>query len=183
MKIIMEFLKTLEYIKEINLNGGISHDLLNKFEMELNTEIPMSFKDYLLLCNGQDERSSIPFLSDMFFLQLADIKELMKINMDLFLDEPKLNWIKENKIKPEMWDANWIPFARNSTCNSYLLLDLAPGKYGTYGQVIYYYPGFDQENGVIASSFDMFLKEVIFRLKNKEYTLEKQEINFNDYYF
>ena len=151
---------------------------LNEESIELlnNKNIPKILIELYKFVNGTDNNSFIIFGSDIdglgYFLE--DINELLTPNRfsnDLFIhihDKSKNNIDK--KIIPLNANNNWLHFA-NSEDNgrtSELYLDLAPSKYGTYGQIIRYNLE-TQEFKVIASSFEEYLHFLI----NKNYNYIK----------
>jgi cell wall assembly regulator SMI1 len=164
------------------LNRPADTEQIENLEKQLQIELPLTFKSYLQFFNGQSkEGKKFPLVGYNRFLPLDEIIELIKQQIELFGDEEPIEHITENKVKPVFWDNLWIPFAEfNGTIR--LILDLNAGKNGQHGQVILHYPGIDIEGDeiVAALSFNNFGKEVLHRLKNNEFEIEDEIIQFKD---
>ncbi|MBB6502150.1 SMI1/KNR4 family protein [Pedobacter cryoconitis] len=151
-------------------------------EMHLKQSLPGFFKEYLKTFNGQlHNEFKLPFVGYNCLLSIAEIIDIYKRLLDLFGDEPKIDWVQENKVQPVIWDKSWIPFTASET-NTKIALDLNPGINGVYGQVIQLWPGQDLEGDhiVIASSFEEFSEKILSYLKEKKYKLEEGKMTFTD---
>lgn len=165
-----------------SFNKPASNDEIVLLETVLKQTLPDSFKDYLLTFNGQrDDNYNTFFIGYNCLLSIDRIIETWKMQMDLFGEEDKIDWIKENKVLPVIWDKGWIPFT-DFEANTRIAIDLNPGKNGTYGQIIQIWPGQDLEtdNIVIAESFENFSKEILKRLIDNNYEYKDQAITFAD---
>ena len=153
---------------------------LNKF---LGCNLPQSFIDFFLVFNGQSEKGiDFSLIGNNRFLPIAEIIKTIEQQDFLFGGEEPISHIKENKIKPVFWNNLWVPFA-DCEVNTRLILDLDAGKNGTNGQVIQLWSGIDYEDDVVVSnSFEEFSKELLSRLKNNEFKLENDTIEFEDYW-
>jgi cell wall assembly regulator SMI1 len=98
-------------------------------------------------------------------LSISDTIKIMDMQRFHFGDENRIEWMTENKIKPVMWDSRWVPFS-DFEGSPRLILDLHPGRNGTYGQVWQDWPGCDLEDDetVIAPTFAAFSNELLQRL-------------------
>ncbi|MCL1919175.1 MAG: SMI1/KNR4 family protein [Peptococcaceae bacterium] len=172
------------------LNGPATKEELDSLSQTLNTQLPSTFCEYLFCFNGQNSGSQYGFEDDCpllgynYFLPVQRILETWQMMNKLFEDEPPIDWIKENKIKPVIWSPLWIPFT-DYEASSRLILDLDPGKNGAYGQVFKYFPGMDYEGEsgegydvIIASSFEEFSDHTLRRLTAKEFSLKDDVIEF-----
>jgi len=155
-----------------------------EFDGMLPCNLPQSFVDFLLVCNGQSEKGiGSPLIG---YKRLLPINEIIKVRENLgflFGNEEPIEHITENKTKPVIWDNLWIPFAEYNGTDR-LFLDLNPGKNGQYGQVITDYPGIDRESDeiVVAITFENFSEELLRRLTNNEFEIENNTIQFDDYW-
>ncbi|MCL1791255.1 MAG: SMI1/KNR4 family protein [Peptococcaceae bacterium] len=171
------------------LNVPATKEELDSLSQALNTQLPSGFCEYLSSFNGQNSggaygfEHNYPFLGYNYFLPVQRILETWQMMNNLFEDEPPIDWIKENKIKPVIWSPLWIPFT-DYEASRQLILDLGPGKNGTYGQVFALFPGMDYEGEeeeydvIIASSFEEFSNHILKRLSAKEFSLEDDIIKF-----
>jgi cell wall assembly regulator SMI1 len=132
------------------------------FELELGVRLPQTFRQYLE--GFGDRRNALqesPRIIGRFcFLSLDEIQSNRNLFLNLFEDEPSIDFIRENKVQPVIWDYLWVPFVDTlGLGNNQFILDLHPGKNGTMGQIIRMYPGIDLEGEGIAvcPGFDEFL--------------------------
>jgi cell wall assembly regulator SMI1 len=166
------------------LNPPASTSDINRLETEVGFPLPLSFKEYLSVFNGQtDVGINIPLVSANRFLPIGLILEDMSMQKELFGDDEPLDHIRENKIQPVLWDNLWVPFA-NFQASTRLILNLHAGKNGKNGQVILLFPGVDMEADkiVIASSFEDFGVELLRRLESGAYRLKDRQIEFEDFW-
>ena len=183
-------IKTISPKTHSTLNGPATKEELGSLSQTLNTQLPNSFCEYLSSFNGQNSggaygfEDDYPLLGYNYFLPVQRILETWQMMTDLFEDEPPIDWIKENKIKPVIWSPLWIPFT-DYEASSRLILDLDPGKNGTYGQVFKMFPGMDYEGEsgdkydvIIASSFEEFSNYILKRLNAKEFSVKGDVIEF-----
>ena len=183
-KQILEEIKQIspEIYKTVNKPATITE--IKELDGMLPCHLPQSLVDFFLVFNGQSENGvDFPLIGYKRFLPIEEIIKVRENLEFLFGDEEPIEHIKENKTKPVFWDNLWIPFAEYNGTDR-LFLDLNPGKNGVYGQVITDYPGIDRESDkiVVASSFEHFSKECLRRLKNNEFKIENDTIQFADYW-
>jgi cell wall assembly regulator SMI1 len=165
-------------------NAGASSEDIDKLEAKLDAPLPDDFKSYLQMFNGQNEDGrDFPLLGFSALLSVEEIIKTIEMQRDDFGDEEIIEHIKENKIRPVLWDNRWIPFA-TFQYSTYLILDMNAGKNGINGQVFISWPGIDMESDeiVLAPSFERFSQALLRRLERKDYTVEDGKINFNDYW-
>jgi cell wall assembly regulator SMI1 len=154
------------------LRPPASRDKVLGLEDRIGQPVPEAFRSCLLAFDGQDIAGQrFPLVGHNRFLGVDEMLELMSSQCDLFLDEAVPD-AEENKIRPVIWDRLWIPFAELD--GQMLILDLNPGKHGTVGQVVQYWPGFDisSDSAVCATSFLHFSDELLRRLREGEFKYE-----------
>ena len=181
-KLILKEIKRVlpKTYKTFNSSADIKQ--IENLEKQLSVELPAAFKAYLQVFNGQTKRGeNFPLVGYNRFLPLKEITAIIKQQIELFGGEEPIGHITENKVKPVFWNNLWIPFAEFNA-SSRLILDLDAGKNGQNGQVILLYPGVDMESDeiVVALSFDNFGEEFLCRLKNNEFEIENDTIQFKD---
>ncbi|MDR1790289.1 MAG: hypothetical protein LBR20_01255 [Propionibacteriaceae bacterium] len=81
------------------------------------------------------------------------------------------------------WTTGWVPFA-TAPEGGYdaLILDLNPGRHGTYGQVWILSPGSDlvADDLPVAPSFTDLSMELFVRLKSRRFHIENNWFIFDD---
>jgi cell wall assembly regulator SMI1 len=165
-----------------SFNKPASNKQITLLETALKQTLPDSFKEYLMTFNGQQhENYSTFFIGHNCLLNVKEIIDTWKMQMDLFGDEEEIDWVKENKVRPVIWDKSWIPFT-DFEATTRIAIDLNPGKNGTYGQILQIHAGQDLEtdNIVISRSFEDFSKEILKRLTKKNYEYKNGIIEFID---
>jgi cell wall assembly regulator SMI1 len=149
-----------------SVNPPAAPDAIDALEHRIGAPLPDGFKQYLAVMDGQNDLGrDYPLMGYNRFLPVARIVETMDMQRFQFGDEDRIEWMTENKIRPVMWDSRWPPFSHFES-SPRLILDLHPGRNGTYGQVWQDWPGRDREdNGtVIAPTFAAFSTELLRRL-------------------
>ena len=140
-----------EYLDDYKNINGASLDELLLFEKNFNIILPDDFKTLYQYKNGSQFFCLFPLginNIDMTFclMSLQEIKNsktyfqnrnaLLTDFPDYFTNED-INKMKNNKIKPFLFNKKWFPFAQY--CNScYLMLDFDPDEDGDMAQVICY---------------------------------------------
>ncbi len=177
MKVIWEKIK--QELSKISLE--ISQSLekpatqseIYNLEKELKVSLPNSFKEYLQVFNGQNHNNyTITFVGYNCLLPIGEIIKTYNI-LDIFFDDSS-ELKTSNKIQSKIWDKNWIPFA-DYEANTKLILDLNPGKSGN-GQILQIWSGQDLENDnvVVADSFEQFSKRILNDIKNNKFEFDKE---------
>jgi len=154
-----------------------------QFEFRVGTAFPADFKRYLQLAGGRNDHGpSLPEFGYLSLQSLAEIQADRNMLIFLFRDEPPVNHIQENKLKPRIWDPLWIPFMEFNGTDR-LLIDLNPGRNGHFGQVVYDYPGNDWEadSAVRYQSFPKFIEDASDRLRKSLYEIKDGRIVFPDW--
>lgn len=180
---IIEQLKLLPGNNCFDINAGATESELVTLEQTLDVTLPHSFKEYLSVMNGQQSLFDNSLVGYMNFLSVEQIIERWEMMVDDFDGEAK-EWKDEDKIKAVIWDKGWIPFAANMGGNNMMVLDMAPGKNGTVGQIFLWHPGMGNEDEMTAGSFEECSNGLLRRLAGKEYSItDSGIIEFNDGYF
>jgi cell wall assembly regulator SMI1 len=174
----------MAYIGEVSqpiyqtINPPATQQEIDELETALSVMFPDSFKDYLFSMNGQ-KSTDFPLLGYNCFLSTDDILKTWRMMNGLFENE-KIDWRLEDKMKSVIWDKGWIPFT-DWESTTRLVLDLAPGKNGSLGQIFQYPDSMDYQE-IIANSFDEFTEEILKRLKMQRYSINSDTIEFADLY-
>ena len=169
-----------EYLDDYKNINGASLDELLLFEKNFNIIIPDDFKTLYQYKNGSQFFCLFPLSInniDMTFclMSLQEIKNsktyfqnrnaLLTDFPDYFTNED-INKMKNNKIKPFLFNKKWFPFAQY--CNScYLMLDLDPNKEGQIGQIILYCHDPDQII-YVTSSISELITKILKQSNNKK---------------
>jgi len=146
-----------------SVNPPADPDTIDTLERRIGAPLPDSFRQYLAVMDGQNDLGrDHPLIGYNRFLSVARIIETMDMQRFHFGDEDRVDWITENKIQPVMWDRHWVPFS-DFEGSPRLILDLHPGRNGTYGQVWQNWPGRDREDDgtVMALTFAEFSTELL----------------------
>lgn len=157
---------------------------IDGFERQFNVRLPEAFRSYLRVFDGQtQEGENFPLIGYNRFLSIAEISRKLIRQIELLGDNPPLEQIAENKIRPVLWDKQWIPFAESDD-SGWLILDFNAGKNGQNGQVVLLYPGVDMSSDeiVVSVSFGDFGREFLRRLKNNDFEIDEDDdsIQFSD---
>lgn len=180
-KIKKSLIDVLPAIAE-SLNKPATQNEIELLEKTIGKSLPLSFIEYLKVCNGQNHDDfNITFVGANSLLTISEIIEVWKTQIFLFADEPKIA-INENKVQPKIWDNCWIPFT-DFMGQQRLVIDLNPGKNGVYGQVLQLWAGQDLEDDgvVVANSFEEFSQHILRDLLSKKYEISADStIELND---
>ena len=169
-----------EYLDDYKNINGASLDELLLFEKNFNIILPDDFTTLYQYKNGSQFFCLFPLSInniDMTFclMSLQEIKNsktyfqnrnaLLTDFPDYFTNED-INKMKNNKIKPFLFNKKWFPFAQY--CNScYLMLDLDPNKEGQIGQIILYCHDPDQII-YVTSSISELITKILKQSNNKK---------------
>src|SRR5258708_7859110 len=149
-----------------SVNPPAAPEAIDALEGRIGVPLPDRFKQYLTVMDGQNDLGrDHPLIGFNRFLPIAHIIETMDMQRFHFGDEDRIEWMTENMIQSVMWDSRWVPFSVFEG-SPRLILDLHPGRNGTYGQVWQDWPGRDREDDgtVIAPTFAEFSTELLRRL-------------------
>ncbi|WP_312110310.1 SMI1/KNR4 family protein [Brevibacillus reuszeri] len=176
---ILKQIQTISQPIFSTVNPPATEDEINLLENTLGVHLPIYFRNYLSVCNGQQER--VPFIGYNSFLSIPAIIETWSMMNDLFEEEEQVDWINEDRIKPLIWSKKWIPFT-DFEGSTHLILDVDPGKNGVSGQIFKYHSGMSYQK-VIANSFEEFSHEIFKRLQANQISYSDGVIKFEDRYF
>jgi len=180
---ILKLLKAIPNNSCYDVNAPATTREIKSLEEKIGIKLPDSFKEYLSVSDGQKDQFSHALIGYMNFFDISTIIEVWSNMVDEF-DGDIIDWKTEDKIKPVIWDKGWIPFTSNGGGSNMMVLDMAPGKNGTVGQIFLWHPGLGDEDEITADSFEECSVGLLSRLTNKEYTIsDLGVISFNDYYF
>jgi cell wall assembly regulator SMI1 len=157
-----------------SMNPPAAPDAIEALERRIGAPLPDSFKQYLAVMDGQNDLGrDHPLIGYNRFLPIAHIIDTMDMQRFHFGDEERIEFMTENKIQPVVWDGCWVPFS-DFYSSPRLILDLHPGRNGTYGQVWQDWPGVDrQDDGrVIAPTFTAFSAELLRRLTTRSVVVD-----------
>jgi cell wall assembly regulator SMI1 len=149
-----------------SVNPPASLDAIDALERRIGVPLPDGVRQYLAVMDGQNDLGrDRPLIGSSRFLPVARVIETMEVQCSLFADEDRIASITENRIQPVAWDRRWIPFSEFEG-SPRLIVDLHPGRHGTYGQVWQYWPGIDlaDDGTVLAPTFGEFSIELLRRL-------------------
>lgn len=165
-----------------SLNDPATQKEIEQLKATIGQELPISFIEYLRTYNGQSHNNHyISFIGHNSLLSIKEIITSWETQINLFGDEEKIEFIKENKVQPVIWDKGRIPFASFNGCD-FIVIDLNPGKNGIYGQILAIWPGQDLEDDaiIIADSFEHFSQHILNDLVTKNRKLKNGIIQVND---
>jgi cell wall assembly regulator SMI1 len=152
-------------------------------EQKMGLEFPKSFKELLLIHNGQRDEY-IGVIGNYVLLSLDEIVYNWQTMKEL-LDSKDFEEVETiGPIKKEFWwNPCWISIATNGAGDD-ICIDLDPDEGGTVGQIITFWHDWE-ERKVISRSLEDWFDEIIKRLEDGTYKLieEDGELVFNDYGF
>jgi len=157
-----------------SVNPPADPDAIDALERRIGAPLPDGFKQYLAAMDGQNDLGrGHPLIGSNRFLPVTHIIKTMDMQCLHFGDEDRIEFITENKIQPLVWDSRWVPFSHFEGIPR-LILDLHPGRNGTYGQVWQDWPGVDREDDgtVIAPTFAEFSAELLPRLTTRSVVVD-----------
>ncbi|QSW88018.1 SMI1/KNR4 family protein [Flavobacterium endoglycinae] len=181
--ILQELSRIVKGNRKVNAPATIEE--IEYLEKTLDVNLPDSFKNYLLTFNGQScELNGIqPLIGYNNFLSIEEIIKTWRMMSELFDDGESIDWVKENRIKPVIWNRKWIPFTDYEGSQK-IVIDLDPGKNGKIGQIFCYHSGMDYEetefDEIISGSFEDFSNEILYRLKQNIIEVDDGIIEFTD---
>jgi cell wall assembly regulator SMI1 len=168
-----------------SVNPPAGSDAIDALERRVGAPLPDDFKQYLAVMGGQNDLGrDRPLIGYNRFLPVAHIIATMDMMEALFGDEDRIEWITENKIQPVVWDSRWVPFS-DFEASQRLILDLHPGRNGTYGQVWEDWPGVDRQDDrtVKAPTFAEFSAELLRRLTTRSVVVDDDGmLSFDDHW-
>jgi cell wall assembly regulator SMI1 len=157
------------------LKNAASEKDFEKIESFLGNELPMAFKEFYSIHNGQVWTHLTLFDGDRL-LSLAEILEEwntwnavmpeIDINTRNQFGQPATS-LPDAGIKADWWNSSWIPFTSNG-CGDSFCIDLSPTSEGTNGQIIRMWHD-DPARELIASSFKEWIETYVTDLEKGVY--------------
>lgn len=168
----IDFLEILEqYMPDAKEAFGlpVNEDLLNELEQKFENKLPEEFLEFYKMADGEKN-----IIGSILGFTLMPI-ETMKQEYDYFLhSEIMIEAYQKEKIREGKYNAMWLPIAGDGG-GSCLIMDMAPGVDGVFGQII----TLDIERNkayVIAQSFKELLLEVIPQaLEDEDLAVDDEE--------
>jgi cell wall assembly regulator SMI1 len=168
-----------------SLLGPANEDEINNFEDILNVKLPDTFKESLLIHNGQNENNNIiTFIDYQKLLSVNGMIKNYKMFCELFEDETidfikpdECRYIKRNYI----YNNKWLKFTESNSDG--LIMDFDPAEKGKIGQIFYRPHDDNPEDKIITETYEEWLKTICERFENKLYEIEDGEIIFEDFTF
>jgi cell wall assembly regulator SMI1 len=158
-----------------SLNPPASEIDVARLEKRCDVSLPDDFKVSLLRHNGQKQRGILDtgFVNSALLLNVDSMITIWTTWRKLAAD-PAYVVHPDNDTSKEIatnhvWHPKWIPFTETVDGNSHII-DLAPRKSGTVGQVFMHAHG--ECGNVMTRSFTQWLERVASKLKNREYDSE-----------
>jgi internalin A len=151
-----------------SFNLPVKKDVLKDAEALLGQELPVEYKEFLSLHNGQDEFG--PMVRGCALLPAEELKNIYDLAF-ISCDEVVSQEREDLRIKQANYSPDWIPIGHISGGTSFICLDMDPGEKGKKGQVIF----FDSRAGdveYLAEEFTTFLSLFFDELKNGEINLD-----------
>lgn len=158
-----------------SLSGGATEAQIAEAEAALDITLPRNLRDSYRRHNGQGIAANLApgFIGGVELLDLSGVLFEWKVWKDL-LDEGTFDDSASEPtgpIRPDWWNARWIPLTRDGFGNSYCL-DLDPASGGAVGQIITMWHD-DPERKVIAPSYGAWLAAFADELDAGEWTTHR----------
>ncbi|WP_257065060.1 SMI1/KNR4 family protein [Priestia megaterium] len=177
----------LNYLKDEDIfNAAATEIEIAQAENIMGLKFPESFKDILLMHNGQ-KSERVGVIGNYDFLSIDEIVHGWQVMRELF-DGGEFEDFEEvepvGPVKGEFWwNPLWIPIVTNTT-GDYICIDLDPSEGGKVGQIITFWHDWE-EREVISDSLEKWFQKIVTHLKNGTYKLVKEdgELMFNNYGF
>ena len=120
-------------------------------ETALGRSLPADYKQFLLLCNGQEPSS--PMVGTCSLHRVERLADEYKELSSVFDEEDEVNRdLVAPGVRPLNFSAGWIPIGRSARGRDSLCLDMDPAEGGRPGQVIKVAVNFD-DRPVVAPTF------------------------------
>jgi cell wall assembly regulator SMI1 len=168
-----------------SLSGPAGNDEINNLENILNIKLPNTFKESLLIHNGQDENNNIITFVD--YQKLLSVNEMIK-NYKMFcglFENETIEFIKPNGCKYIkryfIYNNKWLKFTESNSEG--LIMDFDPAEKGKIGQIFYRPHDDNPVDKILTETYEEWLKTVCERLENKLYEIKNEEIVFENFTF
>jgi cell wall assembly regulator SMI1 len=190
---IIYYWKTIEnFLKNTNdeiynsLLGPANNDEISKLEKTLNLKLPDSFKESLLIHNGQTENDSIiTFVDYQKLLSVNEIMKNYKMFCGLFDENETIDFIKSNECKyikrNYIYNHKWLKFTDSNSDG--LIIDFDPATNGILGQIFFRPHDDNPIDKIIAQSYEEWMEKLCVKIDNKEYEITEGEIVFEYFTF
>ena len=190
MSNIINYWKTIEdflKITDINIFNSLSkpanEDDIKELENIIKVNLPDSFKESLLIHNGQDEtENGITFVDSQ---KLLSINEMCKIYKELcfyfqenktmeFMKKPyQCEYLKRNYL----YNPKWLKFTKSYLSKlDGLIIDFDPAEKGTAGQIFFRPESGIPEDKIITKSYENWLERLCMLIENNEYKIKNGKI-------
>ncbi|GAB1779210.1 hypothetical protein PMEGAS67_46870 [Priestia megaterium] len=177
----------LNYLQDEDIfNAAATKIEIAQAENIMGLKFPESFKDILLMHNGQ-KSEGLGVIGNYDLLSLDEIVHSWRVMKELF-DGGEFEDFEEvepvGPVKGEFWwNPLWIPIVVNTT-GDYICIDLDPAEGGKVGQIITFWHDWE-EREVVSDSLEKWFQQIVTHLKNGTYKLVKEdgELMFNNYGF
>ena len=148
---------------------------LAEAEARLSMRFPTALRAFYALQNGTIAFGVFPALDDdQSAFGPLPLEEVEFIELDEDSEEmTQAAFEVDAGVRPEFWNANWIPFAAAADRGDFLMLDLAPARGGRIGQVIEWRHD-TNERRLVAASLEALLKQVADGLVNGTYVRSRE---------
>jgi cell wall assembly regulator SMI1 len=168
-----------------SLLGPADENEINNLEKILNIKLPDSFKESLLIHNGQDENNHIiTFIDYQKLLSVNEMIKHYKMVIDLFENET-VYFIKPDECKyvkrHYIYNNKWLKFTESN--GDGLIMDFDPAEKGKIGQIFFRPHDDNPVDKILTDSYGEWLKIICERIENKLYEIKNGEIIFEDFTF
>ncbi|MCP4321996.1 MAG: hypothetical protein GY787_09125 [Alteromonadales bacterium] len=157
---------------------------LNELEQLIGLELPVSFKDFYSIHNGQSSTDGRGFFFGIRLLSIEEIKnqwstwvglENDNLNEDL---SDSMESSPNGVVKPQYLNRKWIPFTHDRGGN-HIGIDFDPDSKGKFQQVISF--GRDEDiKKLKADSFELFISKFVGYLESIEWSLNAEKWDIKD---
>jgi cell wall assembly regulator SMI1 len=178
------FIKNNNEIYSSLLGPAEENEIIN-LENILNVKLPDTFKESLLIHNGQDENNNIiTFIDYQKLLSVNKMIENYKMFCDLFEDEI-VDFIKPDECryikKQYIYNNKWLKFSDSN--GDGLIMDFDPAEKGKRGQIFFRPHDDNPADKIITETYEEWLKIIYETIENKLYEIKNGEILFKDFTF
>jgi cell wall assembly regulator SMI1 len=168
-----------------SLLGPAEENEIINLENILNVKLPDTFKESLLIHNGQDEHNNIiTFIDYQKLLSINEMIENYKMFCDLFegeivdfIEPDECKYIKKQYI----YNNKWLKFTDSNSDG--LIMDFDPAEKGKSGQIFFRPHDDNPLDKIITETYEEWLKIICENIENKLYEIKNGEIVFKDFTF
>jgi cell wall assembly regulator SMI1 len=185
-KTIDDFLRKTNANIYNSLSGPADENNIKELENILKVNLPDTFKESLLIHNGQNEKDNIITFVD--YHKLLSVNEMIKnykMLCGLFDENETIDFIKPNDYKyikrNYIYNHKWLKFTESN--GDGLIIDFDPGEKGTMGQIFFRPHDDNPIDKIIAKSYGNWLRKLCGKIGNKEYEIKNGALLFEDIIF